>query len=178
MAVATSDTDTTAVRSGRVLDRLRQGRLPVGPAGLVLVVAGAVLQLVALLHSVWVRGRDAGGALTRLGFDSFAALAHQGLAYAYFVWAAWLLLAMTAAVGVAACLRWRWAAAFRVAGAVLGVVAAAVTLAAAVLFAHQSDAPIYHLARDWGLGIYLAVLGQLATALGALAGGVGTEPRG
>jgi len=60
---------------------------------------------------------------------------------------------------------------FRVVGAVFATAAAFAPIAALLVFAYQSDNDTFHVVRDYALGVYLAVLGTMATALGTAAGG-------
>ena len=43
-------------------------------------------------------------------------------------------------------------------------------IVALIVFAYQSDASLFQVVRDYAIGPYLAVLGTLATAFGAVAG--------
>jgi hypothetical protein len=147
--------------------------LPVSIVGLVFVVAGAVLQLLALVSVTWIKG-TVGKVSVEFTFADFMPRAERGLAYIYFSWGAWVLLALSVALGVAACVRWSAARQFRIAGALLGVLGAVVAICAVLVFAYQSHLEALHVARNYTLGLYLEVLGLLATAFGAAAGGIGT----
>jgi small-conductance mechanosensitive channel len=146
--------------------RRRRARLVNIPA-LGLVVGGGIVQLVALVHAVWLSSASG-----HLGFTGLQEWAAPGYAQAFVRWIAWLLLAGTVAFGVAACLRWRGASVFRYLGALLGVAGAVMTVAAVLVIAYQTSDRSFHVARNYAVGVYLAVLGLLACALGA-AGGTG-----
>ena len=88
----------------------------------------------------------------------------------YFSWGAWLIAGVTLGLGIAGCLRWRGAHAFRIVGAVFGVIAAFAPIAALLVFAYQSDSDVFHVVRDYSVGPYLAVLATMATAFGVAAG--------
>ncbi|HEY7010241.1 MAG TPA: hypothetical protein VH395_14930 [Jatrophihabitantaceae bacterium] len=145
----------------------RRHTRPVNYPALVLVVAGGVAQFVALVHAVWLSSASG-----RLGFTGLREWAAPGYAQAFVSWIAWLLLAITVAFGIAACLRWRGASTFRYLGALLSVAGAVMTVAAVLVIAYQTSDRSFHVARNYALGVYLAVLGLLACALGA-AGGTG-----
>lgn len=146
------------------------GRLPVAVGGLVLVLGGAVTQLIALVAAPWWRA-TVDGSQVRLGFADFAPQTWRGFAHIYFDWGAWLILGLTLGLGVAGCVHWRGAHAFRVVGAVFGAGAAFAPIAALLVFAYQAENEMFHVVRDYGVGVYLAVLGTMATALGTAAGG-------
>ena len=106
----------------------------------------------------------------RLGFEGFKDWAQPGYAQAFVSWIAWVLLGVTLVFGIAACVRWNGASMFRYLGAVLGVAGAFMTVGAVLLIAYQTDDDSFHVARNYAAGAYLAVLGLLASALGAAAG--------
>lgn len=143
---------------------------PVGIGGLVLVALGAAAQLVALTGSRWVAGSTSHGGTSALRFSDFGPAAHRGFAYMYFTWGAWVLLAATLGLGVAACLSWAGAGVSRALGTLVGGLAAFAPPAALVVYAHQSSSPVLQLARNYGVGPYLATLGVVLAALGAAAG--------
>ena len=145
-------------------------RLPVAVGGLVLVVAGTVTQVLALVAAPWWQATVAGNQV-RLGFADFAPQTWRGFAHIYFSWGAWLILGLTFGLGVAGCVHWGGAHVFRVVGAVFATAAAFAPIAALLVFAYQSDNDTFHVVRDYALGVYLAVLGTMATALGTAAGG-------
>jgi hypothetical protein len=147
--------------------RRRRRQWPVNVPALVLVMGGGVVQIVALVHSVWLSSASG-----RLGFTGLRTWAEPGYAKAFVTWIAWLLLAATVAFGIAACLRWPGASVFRYAGAFAGVVGAFLTVAALLVIAYQTPDRSFHVARNYAVGVYLAVLGLLACALGS-AGGTG-----
>lgn len=150
-------------------------RLPVGIVGLVLVVGGAILQLVAFLGAPWVDGAAAPHAGTvRLRFGQFADRTQRGFAHVYFAWGAWLLFALVLAFGIGACIRWRGGRVFRILCALLAVLGAFATIAGVLVFAYQTKVEVFHIARNYSEGVYLAMLGLLASAFGAAAGEVGT----
>lgn len=140
-----------------------------------LVLAGAILQLVALLSAEWLDGTsDSDRTQVRYGFGDFADRTGRGYAHIYFAWGAWLLLALMLGCGVAACIRWRGGRTFRIVGGLLGVFGAFATIAGVLVFAYQTDVEIFHLAGNYAEGVYLAMLGLVASAIGAAAGEVGT----
>jgi hypothetical protein len=145
--------------------------LPFAIVGLLLVVGGAVLQAVAILGAPWLK-TTVDQVTVRYGFGDFNARTQRGLAYMYFAYGAWVLLALSLILGVAACLRWRRAQVFRYVGAIFSVLAAFVSIGAVVTFAYQSHNPVFHVAGNYAIGIYLATLGLLASAIGTAAGGV------
>lgn len=150
-------------------------RLPVGIVGLVLVVGGAVLQLIALLKVPWLDGAtESHPASVRLGFSWFTERTQRGFAHVYFAWGAWLLFALVLAFGIAACIRWRGGRVFRILGALLGVIGAFATIGGVLVFAYQTKDEVFHIAGNYSEGVYLAMLGLLASAFGAAAGEVGT----
>jgi hypothetical protein len=171
MAVAAGGADPSASFAPGVEPRVAAGghRLPIGVSGSVLVVGGAVLQLVALVGSPWFSAIGTGGDQVRLGFGDFAPLTQRGLAFMYFTWGAWVIFLLSLGLGVAACVRWRGAGYFRVFGALVGVAGAFTTVAAVLVFAYQTSDDAFHVASNYGVGIYLAVLGLLASALGSAA---------
>ena len=139
--------------------------VPVNIPALVLVVAGAVVQLVALAGSTWFDNPSG-----RLGFTGMREWSRPGYAQMFFGWIGWLLVAVTAIVGIAACVHWSAAGVFRYLGAVMGVLGAFATVGAVLLLAYQTHDDSFHVARNYSAGPYLAVLGLLACALGAAAG--------
>jgi hypothetical protein len=145
--------------------RVERRPLPVNIPALVLVAGGAVLQLIALADSIWLDSPSG-----RLGFTGLQLWAQPGYVAAYTSWVAWLLVAGTTAFGVAACVRWKGARVFRYLGAILGVAGAFMTVGAVLLLAYQTDDNSFHVARNYSVGVYLVVLGLLASALGAAAG--------
>ena len=124
-----------------------------------------MLQGIALADSTWLDSPSG-----RLGFEGFKDWAQPGYAQAFVSWIAWVLLGMTLVFGIAACVRWNGASMFRYLGAVLGVAGAFMTVGAVLLIAYQTDDDSFHVARNYADGVYLAVLGLLASALGAAAG--------
>jgi hypothetical protein len=143
----------------------KQRRLPVNVPALVLVLAGAVLQTIAFARATWLTS-----ATGHLGFTGLRDWAQPGYAHDFVAWIAWVLLGVTTLFGVIACIRWNGASIFRYTGAVIAIVGALMTLGAVLLIAYQTDDPSFHVARNYAVGIYLAVLGLLASALGAAAG--------
>ena len=81
-----------------------------------------------------------------------------------------MLVAITLAGGVAACVRWRWASTFRYTGAIVGVAGAFMAVSAVLLLAYQTDDESFHVARYYSVGPYLEVLGLLIAAVGTAAG--------
>jgi hypothetical protein len=150
--------------------RQRARTVHVGIVGLMLVIAGTATELVAIVAAPWWAS-DAGAAHTRLDFRGIGSLTQRGFAFMYFAWGAWLLAGIALGLGVAACVHWRGAHAFRVAAGLFGVAAAFVPIAAVLVFAYESHTEAFQVARNYGIGVYLAVLGLLATAFGAAAGG-------
>jgi hypothetical protein len=145
--------------------------LPFAIVGLLLVVGGAVLQAVAILGAPWLQ-TTVDQVDVRYDFGDFNARTQRGPAYMYFAYGAWILLAFSLILGIAACLRWRRAQVFRYVGAIFSVLAAFVSVGAVVTFAYQSHNPVFKVAGNYAIGIYLATLGLLASALGTAAGGV------
>jgi hypothetical protein len=143
----------------------RRAPLPVNIPALVLVVGGVIVQLIALVDASWIDSPSG-----RLSFRGMHEWSQPGYAQAFFSWIAWLLLAVTLVFGVAACIRWRAAGIFRYLGAIIGVAGAVMTVAAVLLLAYQATDDAFKVARNYAPGVYLAVLGLLATALGTAAG--------
>jgi hypothetical protein len=173
MAIASGASSTQTIPRVSVVEpgsRHTVGRLPVAIGGLVLVVGGALTQLIALVAAPWwqatVQGTD-----VRLGFADLAPQTWRGFAHIYFGWGAWLILGLTLGLGVAGCVHWSGAHAFRIVGALFGVAAVFAPIAALLVFAYQSENEAFHVVRDYGVGVYLAVLGTMAAALGTAAGG-------
>jgi hypothetical protein len=171
MAVAASGTDPASLGSTGVIPRARvrwhRPPVPFNIPALVLVAAGAALQMVAIASSIWL-STPAG----RLAFSGMREWAQPGFAHAFFSWFALTLVAVTTVFGVLACLHWRWAPVFRYLGALLGVAGVFLTVGAVLLLAYQSHNETFHLARNYSVGPYLALLGLFVGALGA-AGGTG-----
>jgi hypothetical protein len=147
----------------------RIARSPVAVTGTLIVFAGAVTQLVALVWTTWWAASRSGREVS-LGFVDFAPRATRGFAYMYFSWGAWLVLGLTLGLGVVSCVRWRGAHAFRMVAVPFAVAAAMAPIAALLVFAYQSHSDLFQVVRDYGVGPYLAVLGTTATAFGAAAG--------
>jgi amino acid transporter len=173
MAVAASGTDPASLGSTGVIPRARvrvrwhRPPVPFNIPALILVAGGTVLQMVAVADSVWVTSPRG-----RLAFSGMREWAKPGYAQVYFSWLALVLVAVTAVFGVVACLHWRGARVFRYLGALLGVAGILLTVGAVLLLAYQSDNETFHLARNYSAGVYIALLGLFASALGA-AGGTG-----
>lgn len=174
MATAASSADTGTVAptvapaaapavGSRAAGRRRS--LPVNIPAMVLVVGGVIVQLVAFANSAWIESPSG-----RLSFSGLSEWTEPGYAQAFVSWIGWVLVALTFGFGVAACVRWRGASIFRYSGAVLGVAGAMMTVAAVLVLAYQAHDHSFKVARDYGSGVYLAVLGLLATALGTAAG--------
>ena len=142
---------------------------PVAIVGTVLVVGGVITQLVALVSATWWQA-TVDQHTVRLGFADFGPRTWRGFAFIYFGWGAWLIVGVTLGLGVASCVRWRGAHAFRVVGALFGVAAALAPIAALLVFAYQAQSDVFHVVRSYAIGPYLAVLGAMATAIGAAAG--------
>lgn len=148
--------------------------LPFAIVGLLLVVGGAVLQAIAILGAPWLKA-TVDNVEVRYDFGDFGARTQRGLAYVYFAYGAWVLVAFSLILGVAACVRWHRAHVFRYVGAIFSVLAAFVSIGAVVTFARQSHNPVFHVAGNYAVGIYLATLGLLACALGTAAGGMNSR---
>lgn len=146
----------------------RMSRLPVSVGSAVLVVGGTVMQMIALISATWWQ-TTIGDQHISFGFSAFAPRSWRGFAYVYFTWGAWLIVGLTLGLGVASCVRWRGARIFRFVGAVFGIAAAVAPIAALLVFAYQAG-DLYHVVRNYAVGPYLAVLGAMASALGAAAG--------
>src|SRR5689334_17675594 len=112
-----------------VAHRARLAHSPVAIVGTVLVVGGVITQLVAILAATWWQA-TVGKHTVRLGFEDFAPRTWRGFAFIYFSWGAWLIVGVTLGLGIAGCVRWRGAHAFRVVGALFGVAAALAPIAA------------------------------------------------
>jgi hypothetical protein len=149
--------------------RTTTNRRPVAIVGTVVVVVGVATQLIAILAANWW---SATVAKQQVGmhFGDFGPRAVRGFAFMYFTWGAWLIAGVTLGLGLAACVRWRGAHAFRIVAAVFGVGASVAPIVALVVFAYQAETDLFQVVRDYALGPYLAVLGTLATAFGAVAG--------
>jgi hypothetical protein len=143
----------------------RHHDLPVNIPALLLVLGGAILQLVALVDALWVQSPSG-----RLSFDGLLEWTVPGFAHFFFSWVAWLLLGVTLGCGIAACLRWPGASFFRYFGAIISVAGAIAAVAAVLQLVYQTSDPTFHVARNWTVGPYLEVLGLLAVALGTAAG--------
>jgi hypothetical protein len=137
--------------------------------GSVVVLVGVITQVVAILVAPWWRATVHRQSV-RMGFADFAPRAWRGFAYMYFSWGAWLIVGVTLGLGLVSCVRWRGAHAFRVVGALFGVVAAFAPIAALLVFSYQTQSDVFHVLRSYSIGPYLAVLGTVATAFGAAAG--------
>ncbi|MGH8860448.1 MAG: hypothetical protein ACRDVG_04300 [Jatrophihabitantaceae bacterium] len=150
--------------------RARAHRVRFAIAGTLLVLGGAVTQVIALAFATWWQA-TAGTQHVRLAFADFAPRSWRGFAYVYFSWGAWLIVGLTVGLGIAGCAHWRGARPFRVVAALVGVAASFAPIAALLVFAYQSHSDAFHVVRDYGIGAYLAALGTMATAFGAAAGG-------
>jgi hypothetical protein len=164
----TGTTPPTRARAGapagpRAAGRLRS--LPVNIPAVVLVVAGLIVTLVAFAGSAWIDSPSG-----RLSFRGLSEWTEPGYAQAFVAWVGWVLVAVSFACGVAACIHWRGAGIFRYGGALVGVAAAVMTVAAVLVLAYQAHDHSFKVARNYGSGVYLAVLGLLAMALGSAAG--------
>ncbi len=144
-------------------------RRPVAITGSVAVVVGVAVQLVAIINATWWNA-TVSGQWVAMRFSDFAPRSWRGFAFMYFTWGAWLIAGLTLGLGAASCVRWRGAHAFRIVAAVFGVVASIAPIVALIVFAYQSQSDVFHVVRDYAIGPYLAVLGTMATALGAVAG--------
>lgn len=160
----------SAARRTSVFDQIQA--LPVAIGGLLLVLGGAVLQGVAFLGLSWLKTAP-GPAQVSYGFGDFSDRTQRGWAFMYFAFGAWLLLAIVLLVCGAACVRWKGARAFRYIGALVAILAAFGTVAAVLVFVHQSHNPVFHVAGNYAAGPYVAVIGLVVSALGAAAGGSG-----
>jgi hypothetical protein len=149
--------------------RPRTARRPVAIVGTVVVVIGVATQLIAILAANWWHA-TVGKQSVSMHFADFGPRSVRGFAFMYFTWGAWLVVGLTLGLGLAACVRWRGAHAFRIVAALLAVAASLAPIVALVVFAHQSETDLFQVVRDYAIGPYLAVLGTLATAFGAVAG--------
>ena len=149
--------------------RASAARHRIALTGATVVLAGFAAQLIALVSLTWWQGSVHGRTLT-LHFADFGPRTWRGFAYMYFSWGAWLIAGITLGLGIAGCVRWRGAHAFRIVGALFAVAAAFAPIAALVTFAFQSDAQLFQVVRDYGVGPYFAVLGTMATGFGVAAG--------
>lgn len=154
----------------------RAAQYPIAISGAVVVVAGFAAQLVAIVALTWWQGTVHGRTVS-MQFADFGPQAWRGFAYIYFSWGAWLIAGLTLGLGIAGCVRWSGAHAFRVCGALIAVVAAFAPIAALLVFAYQSDSDLFHVLRDYSIGPYLAVLGTMATAFGVAAGSARSRVR-
>jgi hypothetical protein len=141
----------------------------VASVGAALVVAGVVTQVIAIVSATWWQAKI-GGQEVSLRFADFGPRASRGFAFMYFSWGAWLVAGLTLGLGIAGCVRWQGAHAFRVLAALFAVLVALAPIVALLVFAYQAPEGPFEVVRDYSLGPYLAVLGTLATALGAAAG--------
>jgi hypothetical protein len=140
----------------------------VGVAGIAVLVSGAVFVLLSFTTLTWygaVNGPDSVGRI------KFATLHHltnlvgaPGLTKAYFAWAAWLLLILLIAVGLAANLPSPVTAGLRVLGLFVGLVGAAMTYYA---IDRLFDGNVFTHA---GAGVWLALVGYLVAGAGAALG--------
>ena len=147
----------------------RTVRRPIAITGTIAVVIGVATQLIAIISANWWTGTVSGQRVA-MRFSDFAPRSWRGFAFIYFTWGAWLIAGLTLALGLAACVRWRGAHPFRIVAAMFGVVASVAPIVALIVFAYQSQTDLFHVVRDYAIGPYLAVLGTMATALGAAAG--------
>jgi hypothetical protein len=147
----------------------RTAHRPIAIVGAVVVGAGVATQLIAIMAASWWSGTVANQRVS-MHFADFGPRTERGFAFMYFNWGAWLIAGLTLGLGAAACVRWRGAHAFRIVAALVGVAASVAPIVALIVFAYQSDASLFQVVRDYAIGPYLAVLGTLATAFGAVAG--------
>lgn len=171
MAATTSSRDSASTAAPPMRSRLRglfhRPPVPFNIPAAVLVIAGTVLQLIAIANATWLSTSSG-----RLVFTGMHEWAKPGYAAAYFSWLAIVLVVLTAAFGALACWHWRAAGVFRYIGAVLGVLGIFMSVGAVLVLAYQTDNEAFHIVRNYSAGIYFAVIGLLLTALGA-AGGSG-----
>lgn len=175
MAIA-SGAETTAmmprVTFADPVLQMRTARRRIALTGTVVVVLGVLTQLVAIMSATWWQATVAGRHM-QLGFADFGPRAWRGFAYMYFSWGGWLIAGLTLGLGLAGCVRWRGAHAFRLVAVLFAVVAAFAPVAALLVFADQAGTEVFQVLRDYAIGPYLAVLGTMATAFGAAAGSAG-----
>jgi hypothetical protein len=152
-----------------VLARPRTARRPIAIVGTVVVVVGVLTQLIAIMAANWWQATVAKQPVS-MQFADFGPRTVRGFAFMYFTWGAWLIVGLTLGLGLVACVRWRGAHAFRIVAAMVAVAASVAPVLALVVFAHQSGTDLFQVVRDYAIGPYLAVLGTLATAFGAIAG--------
>jgi len=149
--------------------RARTDRRPIAVVGTVVVVVGVATQLIAITVANWWDATVAKRPVS-MQFADFGPRSVRGFAFMYFSWGAWLIAGLTLGLGLVACVRWRGAHAFRIVAVFLGVTASVAPIVALVVFAYQSETDLFQVVRDYTVGPYLAVLGTLATAFGAIAG--------
>jgi hypothetical protein len=153
----------------------------IGLPGVVLVIAGGVLVLVAFRFLEWYDPPARADSTPRITFgelhNSADQLSGTGTATAYFDWLAWVLIIVLVGVGVAANLPVPAADVLRLAGFVVGIVGVAGTyFAVAQLHNAQVAAggerhnAFYN--SSWGLWLVFA-----GFALGALGAGLGPRKR-
>ncbi|PZS17513.1 MAG: hypothetical protein DLM57_08325 [Pseudonocardiales bacterium] len=147
----------------------------IGAPGIALVVVGAVLVLIAFTALDWYPGSAGPSAVAHITFSDLHRLTADasgvGIAAAYFGWLAWVLLILVIVVGFAANLPTRATNALRVAGFVLGLAGAAATYLALAKLASAGGGSrgAFDHAKA---GVWLAVVGYLVAAAGAVIGPV------
>jgi hypothetical protein len=149
-------------------------RRAIGVPGVILVLTGALLVLVAFRFLDWydvpAHGADSAGDVTFGKLHSSAdQLGGASVATAYFDWLAWVLLIALILVGVAANLATPITDALRVGGFLLGLLGAAGTYyALAQHFDATGSTHSVFYNSTWGL--WAAFLGFLVGAAGAVLG--------
>jgi len=145
--------------------------------GLLLVLIGAVLELVSFRLLDWYSAPTRADSTSEITFsalhDSADQLSGAGAATAYFDWLSWLLLIALVAIGVAANLPIPRADLLRVIAFLLGLVGLAATyFAIAQLHNAQvsAGAENHNLFYNSTWGLWLAFLGFAAGAVGAVIG--------
>jgi hypothetical protein len=151
------------------VDERRRTRAGFRAGGLAVTLAGAVLVLLALTTLDWlsVRGDST--------FAQISARLHvmgpyaSGLAIAYFNWLGWVAFGVVLAVAVLAALPTAHPAVLRVAGLLLGVAAAALTIWSVKLSA-TSVPSLGDTLSSQRAGFYAAVVGFVLMGVGAALG--------
>jgi hypothetical protein len=144
----------------------------VGVIGLCIIAAGVVAVIVSLVAVDWFsfdfgNGRIAHFTAQHLANESDV----EGFARAYFGWLGWILLVLAGGTGIGACFGSTAQMVLKTLSVVVSIVGALViVVAVGNLTANTSVGEVL---RSASAGLYLAVFGMFAIAVGAAAGDMG-----
>lgn len=142
----------------------------VGVAGIGLVILGGALLLISFTTSDWYGGSGGADSVGHITFTTLHRLTadHRApaLVGAYFGWLAWALLILVIVLGLAANLPSPAVVGLRVGGFFLGLLGAALTFVALSKLVGPGASVLTRMRS----GVWLAVLGYVMAAVGAMLG--------